>query len=62
MSEDQVQRHRPGGDSDPVEPPPAPPAPAGAGQDFTSILSDIDDILEENALTFVQGFVQEGGQ
>ena len=26
------------------------------------ILADIDDVLEENAEAFVQGFVQKGGQ
>lgn len=36
----------------------------GAKQDadVTDLLADIDSILEENATTFVQGFVQKGGQ
>ena len=39
------------------------PAPAGDyAQGFDDILADIDDVLEENALSFVQGFVQKGGQ
>lgn len=59
MTQDQYREHRPAGDPEPVDPP---AAPAAAAQDYTSILADIDDILETNALTFVQGFVQEGGQ
>lgn len=39
-------------------PPPAPVAPQG----YADILEDIDEILEENALTFVNNFVQLGGQ
>ena len=47
--------------ADPVEPPtPAGPNPAAQGLD--QVLADIDDVLEVNALTFVQGFVQKGGQ
>ena len=47
--------------ADPVEPPtPAGPNPAAQGLD--EVLADIDDVLEVNALTFVQGFVQKGGQ
>ncbi|OKL53268.1 ubiquitin-like protein Pup [Bowdeniella nasicola] len=47
--------------SDPIEPPtPAGPNPAAQGLD--QVLADIDDVLEVNALTFVQGFVQKGGQ
>ncbi|NLI17454.1 MAG: ubiquitin-like protein Pup [Actinomycetales bacterium] len=60
MTQDQYREHRPAGDPEPVDPPAAPAA--AAAQDYTSILADIDDILETNALTFVQGFVQEGGQ
>ncbi len=61
MTEDQLRRHRPADEPAPDEP--APPAPAAAAaQDFSQVLADIDDILETNALTFVQGFVQEGGE
>ncbi|MBM9432557.1 ubiquitin-like protein Pup [Flaviflexus sp. JY899] len=49
-------------DPDRPEPDPPPIVSSAAAQDFTAILDDIDDILEENALTFVQGFIQEGGQ
>lgn len=41
---------------------PEPIAPAEYKQGFDDILDDIDDILEENALSFVQGFVQKGGE
>lgn len=30
--------------------------------DVDELLDDIDSILEENATSFVQGFVQKGGQ
>jgi ubiquitin-like protein Pup len=30
--------------------------------DVDAILSDIDEVLEENAEDFVRGFVQKGGQ
>lgn len=46
------------GDAD--EPPPLPPPAAAQGLD--SMLDDIDDILETDALTFVQSYVQKGGQ
>lgn len=59
MIESQIHRARAGGGDAGV---PAPtPAPA-AEQDFTAVLNEIDDILEENALAFVQGFIQEGGE
>ncbi len=59
MIESQIRRARAGGGDAGV---PAPtPAPA-AEQDFTAVLNEIDDILEENALAFVQGFIQEGGE
>ncbi len=39
------------------------PTPGGnAAQGFDDILDEIDDVLEENALSFVQGFVQKGGE
>ncbi|MDY5128884.1 ubiquitin-like protein Pup [Actinotignum urinale] len=39
-------------------------APQISTQDYgiDSLLDDIDSVLEENASTFVQGFVQKGGQ
>lgn len=61
MTESQLHRSRPGGGDDGGDAPAPAPAPAAA-QDYTAVLADIDDILEENALTFVQGFVQEGGE
>ena len=60
MAQDQIREHRPAGEPEPVEPPPAPAA--AAAHAFSQLLADIDDILETNALTFVQGFVQEGGE
>ncbi len=41
---------------------PDPLPPSAAGQDFSSVLDEIDDILEENVVEFVKGFIQEGGQ
>ncbi|NLW14116.1 MAG: ubiquitin-like protein Pup [Trueperella sp.] len=40
------------------------PQAAATTQDFNvdDLLDDIDSILEENASSFVQGFVQKGGQ
>lgn len=40
------------------------PQAAASNQDFNvdDLLDDIDSILEENATSFVQGFVQKGGQ
>ncbi|SEA01591.1 prokaryotic ubiquitin-like protein Pup [Bowdeniella nasicola] len=47
--------------AEPIEPPtPAGPNPTAQGLD--QVLADIDDVLEINALSFVQGFVQKGGQ
>lgn len=47
--------------AEPIEP----PTPAGTNptaQGLDQVLADIDDVLEVNALSFVQGFVQKGGQ
>lgn len=62
MSENQSFQTRREGDSPAPDPGPAPVPSSAAAQDFSAVLNDIDDILEENALSFVQGFVQEGGQ
>lgn len=61
MTEDQLRRHRAADEPTPDEAA-APAAVAPAVRDFSQVLADIDDILEVNALTFVQGFVQEGGE
>ncbi|MDE1566016.1 ubiquitin-like protein Pup [Actinotignum sanguinis] len=39
-------------------------APQAQNQDFgiDALLDDIDAVLESNASSFVQGFVQKGGQ
>lgn len=39
-----------------------PEAQTGVNFDVEDFLDDIDSILEENATSFVQGFVQKGGQ
>lgn len=36
--------------------------PAAVEFDVDALLDDIDSILEMNATSFVQGFVQKGGQ
>ncbi len=59
MSEQQHELDTPDPGAAPVPPPPAPTA---AAQGYDDILEDIDEILEENALTFVKNFVQLGGQ
>lgn len=50
--------------AEPAEPaePVVPPAIAGTGQRLDSILDDISEVLETDALTFVQSYAQEGGQ
>lgn len=58
MSQEQIRTQHSQDAPGPDAPTPA-PAPA---QDFATVLADIDEILEVNALQFVQGFVQEGGQ
>ena len=47
------------------DPEPAPAAPSSAtqgAQGLDEVLDGIDDVLEVNALTFVQSFRQKGGQ
>jgi pup-like protein len=47
------------------EPAPVPAAPSSAtqgAQGLDEVLDGIDDVLEVNALTFVQSFRQKGGQ
>ncbi|MBE6481704.1 MAG: ubiquitin-like protein Pup [Actinomyces ruminicola] len=45
---------------EPEAPPAAPPAVQAQGLD--EVLDGIDEVLEVNALTFVQSFRQQGGQ
>lgn len=49
---------------DPGADPAAPPVVAAQArvQEVDSLLDEIDSVLEANAETFVQGFVQKGGQ
>jgi ubiquitin-like protein Pup len=43
---------------------PEPVAPAAQSRDaeVDALLDEIDDVLEQNAETFVRGFVQKGGE
>lgn len=50
---------------DPGPEPMGPPVAAGGQvrtQEVDDLLDEIDSVLEANAETFVQGFVQKGGQ
>lgn len=49
-------------EADPPPEPPAVPAPQVAAHGIDALLDEIDSILEVNAESFVQGFVQKGGQ
>lgn len=49
-------------EDEPLPEPPAPTAPQAQTSSVDSILDEIDSILETNAESFVQGFVQKGGQ
>ncbi len=50
-------------ESDPLpEGPPVPAAPQAVTRGVDELLDEIDSILETNAESFVQGFVQKGGQ
>lgn len=44
------------------EPTAPPAAPTTQVQGLDEVLDEITDVLEVNALTFVQGFRQKGGQ
>ncbi|MPV35713.1 ubiquitin-like protein Pup [Georgenia subflava] len=46
---------------EPIDPPVAAAAQART-QEVDSLLDEIDSVLEANAESFVQGFVQKGGQ
>ncbi|ACQ80490.1 protein of unknown function DUF797 [Beutenbergia cavernae DSM 12333] len=59
--QDQVRPTHPGGD-DEQPPPPAAPAARASTEGVDELLSEIDDVLETNAESFVRGFVQKGGQ
>ncbi len=47
---------------EPTPEPPIPAAPVVANRGVDALLDEIDSILETNAESFVQGFVQKGGQ
>lgn len=62
MSQQSLNARGPGEDDESTDP------TVGGGQTFASaqasdsILDEIDEVLEENAETFVRSFVQKGGQ
>lgn len=61
MSQKYEQVRRP----DPRDEDPTPPPPTGKAaqtSDVDDLLSEIDDVLETNAESFVKSFVQKGGQ
>ncbi len=47
---------------DDADVPPPPVAAQARDVEVDSLLSEIDDVLETNAESFVRGFVQKGGQ
>ncbi len=49
-------------ESDPLPEAPVPTAPQAQTQGVDDLLDEIDSILETNAESFVQGFVQKGGE
>nr|NLD39736.1 ubiquitin-like protein Pup [Actinomycetales bacterium] len=49
-------------ESDPAPEAPIPAAPLVSTQGVDDLLDEIDSILETNAESFVQGFVQKGGE
>ena len=51
-------------DDEPVDAAPVPTAPQAQTPDteVDSLLEEIDEVLEQNAETFVRGFVQKGGE
>jgi ubiquitin-like protein Pup len=55
----QVQKERTERDEAEIEPQ---EIPAKAEFDIDELLDEIDDVLEENAEAFVQGYVQRGGE
>lgn len=60
MGQEQIRRTR-NEESDPTpENPPTAPVAQVSGVD--AVLDEIDGVLEQNAETFVRGFVQKGGQ
>jgi prokaryotic ubiquitin-like protein Pup len=59
--QEQRQHHR--DDDEPVDgPPTAGPAVQARDAEVDSLLEEIDEVLEQNAESFVRGFVQKGGQ
>lgn len=46
----------------PDAPEPAAPAAQSRDAEVDALLDEIDEVLEQNAETFVRGFVQKGGE
>lgn len=61
MAQQEQRRTTRRDEPDPVEPPVAAAAQTRV-QEVDNLLDEIDSVLEANAETFVQGFVQKGGQ
>ncbi|QGH69166.1 ubiquitin-like protein Pup [Pseudactinotalea sp. HY158] len=60
MVAQRFEKPRPPEDDAAVPPPPT--AAQARDVEVDSLLSEIDDVLETNAESFVRGFVQKGGQ
>ena len=61
MAQDRVRRDH--DDAEPEEAPvPSPAAPQSRDAEVDALLEDIDEVLEQNAESFVRGFVQKGGE
>lgn len=59
--QDQI-RHRRDDEPDDAPEPVAAPAAQARDAEVDSLLEEIDEVLEQNAESFVRGFVQKGGQ
>lgn len=54
-----VEREEPDVPEDPI---PLAPCTQARDAEVDALLDEIDDVLEQNAETFVRGFVQKGGE
>ncbi|MDD9207497.1 ubiquitin-like protein Pup [Georgenia sp. 10Sc9-8] len=60
--EQQRSTRRDGAAPEPPGPPPTAASAQARTQGVDDLLDEIDSVLETNAESFVQGFVQKGGQ